>query len=74
MKRKSAPMRPRLKEYMTGERLILPAIYSVPNSFRNALRHIRAEELVVDIYIEVKRKRGVFSHNFFVKINIKGRD
>ncbi len=56
-------MRPRFKENMAGERLILPAIYSVPNSFCNALRHIRAKERIVDIHIEVKRKRGVFGHN-----------
>jgi hypothetical protein len=67
-------MRPRFQEYMAGKRLILPAIYPVPNSFRNALRHIGAEERIVDIHIEVKRKSSVFSHNFFVKINIKGRD
>jgi hypothetical protein len=74
MKRKSAPMRPRLKENMAGERLILPAIYPVPNSFCCSTWHIRAKERIVDIHIEVKRERGVFGHNFSVKINIKGRD
>jgi hypothetical protein len=59
---------------MARKRLILPAIYPVPHALCVALRHIRAKELVVHIHIEVKRKRGVFSHNFCVKINIKGRD
>ena len=63
MNGKSAPMRPRLKEYMAGERLILPAIYPVPNSFRCSTWHIRAKERIVDIHIEVKRKRSVFGHN-----------
>ena len=68
MKGKSAPMRPRFKENMAGERLILPAIYPVPNSFCCSLRHIRTKERIVDIHIEVKRERSVFGHNILLTI------
>ena len=48
---------------MAGKRLILPAIYAVPDGFCDTLRHIGAEERIIHVHIEVKRKRGVFRHN-----------
>lgn len=56
-------MRPALKENVTGKYLVFPAIYPMPYSLRNALRHIRAKEGVVHIHIEMERKGGVFGHS-----------
>ena len=64
MKRKATPMRPALKENMAGKQLVLPAIYAVPDGLCDALRHIGAQERVVDVHVEMERKRSVFSHNF----------
>lgn len=55
-------MRPRFQKDMAGERLILPAIYPVPDGLCDTLWHIGAEELVVHIYVEMERKAGVFWH------------
>jgi hypothetical protein len=63
MKRKATPMRPALTENVAGKQLVLPAIYAVPDSLCDALGHIGAEERVVDVHVEVERKRSVFRHN-----------
>jgi hypothetical protein len=55
-------MGPTLKEHMAGKDLILPAEHPVPYSLRNALWHIRAKERIVNIHIEMERKRGVAGH------------
>jgi hypothetical protein len=55
-------MGPTLKEHMAGKDLVLPAIHPVPYSLRNALWHIRAKERIVNIHIEMERKRGVAGH------------
>jgi hypothetical protein len=49
---------------MAGKQLVLPAIYAVPDGLCDALGHIGAQERVVDVHVEMKRKRNVFSHNF----------
>ncbi len=53
-------MRPRFKKNVAGERLILPTVYAVPDGLCDALGHLGAEECVVDVHIEVKRKAGMF--------------
>ena len=53
-------MRPRFKENVAGERLILPTVYAVPDGLCDALGHLGAEECVVDVHIEVERKAGMF--------------
>lgn len=60
MKRQATPMRPRFKENVAGERLILPTVYPVPDGFCNALGHLGTKECVVDVHVEVERKAGMF--------------
>ena len=55
-------MRSRLKEYMAGERLVLPTVYPVPDGLCDTLRHIGAEEGVVDVHVEVEWEGCVFRH------------
>ena len=47
---------------MAHERLMLPGIYTVPNTSRDAHRHVEAQELVVHVNVQMERKICVVPH------------
>jgi len=47
---------------MAGERLVLSTVYPVPDGLCDTLRHIGAEEGVIDVHVKMKGERRVFRH------------